>query len=424
LIDVVRLGLAWLRAAPIRQAAGLAWRYTAARAISAAGLFIAAAMYGPAAFALFGLYLATLNIGWIVVFLRYESAVVATADAEEARVLLKLCMVIGLVMLAALAPLTLAGVRVGWIPPVYAPLFIIALGARGVLRLALTVATRAGDFRALGRATLVQAVVQPIMLVALTRTSLHGATVMALSDAFGHGVAALVAVLGQGRALASIARQPMAWAELRGGASHWSSLPLLNLPGAVLSVSFATLPLIVVPLLADQDFAGLVALGFRILDIPTQLIGAATTPIFLHRLSAGSGADHRRFAILAITTLAAFIVAAYGTLTFAALVVEPWLARTHWRGLVEVLPLFVGFSAGLALAGPLVEVGGLFREQRVMLMLHGVAFVAGLAAFALGGSAVGWSLAAVSVLAISRAAMLGWFVVSLAGTRRLVPAVT
>jgi hypothetical protein len=121
--------------------------------------------------------------------------------------------------------------------------------------------------------------------------------------------------------------------------------------------------------------------------------------------------------------LTVLIGVAYGALTFAALVVEPWLANTHWRGLIEVVPLFVGFSAGLALAGPLVEVGGLFREQRTLVMIHGVAFVAGLAAFALDGPAVGAALVTMSALAIGRAGLLAMLVVSLAGSRRLAPAI-
>jgi len=395
-----------------------------ARAISIGGLAVAAAIYGPAAFALMGLYLGVLGVASVGMLLRYDGAVLAAADEAAVRVILRLCIFVGMAVLATFVPFLILGVQLGWVPPVFAPMLLLALAVRGLLRLGFALSTRHGDFRVIGRANLVQAVLQPLMLLALTRTHLHGATVMALADLFGHFVALLVVLRAHRRSFPGFLRDDIPFGILMASARRWSSLPALSLPGALLSMGFVMLPLIVAPMLADRELAGTIALALRILDFPTQLVAAGTTPVLLHRLSATDGMGHRRMAALAVLLLTGLVGALYSLIVIAAIVVDPWLEATKWHALADVMPLLVGFSAGIALAGPLAEAGGMFRDQRVLAITHGLAFAGGLIVLGATGSINAAALIGFSILAVARAAALGWLIVSLSRNPELVPAVS
>lgn len=413
--ELVRRAVAGLRTTPLWAAADLARRLFTARILSSLGALFAAAMYGPQAFAFMGLYLGCVKLASLVLFLRYESAALAADGERDTLTVIRLCCVVAAAVGLVLLPVMALGVWLDLIPPVFVPLFIASVSARGLLRLGGILASRAGDFATLGRATTIQAIVQPLVLVALTQTHLHGATVMALSDIAGYGVAALVAAAPYRRWLFAALAEKIALSELAAVAGRWSGLPLLNLPGALFSAGFTALPLIALPFIVDHETAGYAALAIRVLEIPAHLVGAATTPILLHRLGAGVRGDGGRFAVLAVAALAAVATAVFGGAVAMSLAIDPWLSGTHWHGLAEIVPVLAVFYAGVTLAGPLTEVGGLFREQRLLAAINGIALAAALAAFALAGDEVGPALAAVAGLSLMRAGVLGARIVELAG---------
>lgn len=405
--------LALLWRTPLRVAIGLAWRFVAARLLSVGGLIVAAAIYGPPGFALFGAYLAVLNVTAAGLFLRYEGAVMAARGEREAAVALRLCLLAGLAVCAASLPILAGLVAARVVPPLFAVMFVAALAARGLLKLALTQATRAGAYRVSGRANLVQAVVQPGTLILMLQAPLHAATVMVFADLVGHATAAAVAAWSQRRGLrAALARVDRA--DLRAVARHWASLPLLNLPATLFASAFAALPLVCVPLLVDMQVAGQLALAYRVLDLPTQLVGTATVPILLNRLGARAGAERRRFARRALIGIAGVVAVIYGGIVGVALFAEPWLAATRWHGLAEGILLLVAFQAGLAMTGPFAEAASVFRGQRLMAAVHGGALVAGLAVFALAGGTLGLALGLLAAVSLMRALLVAWRVADLA----------
>lgn len=415
IVDALQRWLIGLGSTPVGAAAGLAWRLITARLLSSLGALFAAAMYGPRTFAFMGLYLAAVKLVSLVLFLRYESAALAGESERETLAAVRLCSAVALAVMMLCLPALALGVYLGWIPPVFAPLLVLSVGARGLLRLGGILANRAGDFGTLGRATTVQAVVQPLVLVALCQTHLHGATVMALSDIAGYGIAALVTVAPHRRVLLAALVAPISGADLIALAKRWSCLPLLNLPGALFSAGFTALPLIALPLLVDHDTAGYAALAVRILEIPAHLVGAAATPIILHRLSTGAVGLRRPFARQAVAALTLVAAVIFGGAVVMSYAIDPFLSETHWHGLAAIIPVLAVFYAGVTLAGPFTEVGSLFKEQRLLAAINGIALAAAMAAFALAGEAVGAALAAVATLSLMRAAVLGCRIVELAG---------
>ena len=151
---------------------------------------------------------------------------------------------------------------------------------RGMLRLAYAQTTAERDFKGLGRAILVQALIQPAFLLGLVLWGVEDVVCFAVADIVGHlsGVAYL------------LVRQRKLLPALFGGwstggmmtvAKRWQSLPFYNLPGSFFSLAFVMSPLLIAPM-GDDLFAGHVALAYRIFDVPTQIITASATPIFIN----------------------------------------------------------------------------------------------------------------------------------------------
>ena len=120
------------------------------------------------------------------------------------------------------------------------------------------------------------------------RPSQDDALCFVLADVIGH--ASGVAYLGwrQRRSFAGLS-SGWSWPALGIVARKWIGLPLYNLPGAFLALAFVMSPLLITPLSAAAVYAGHVALAYRIFDVPTQIITASSTPIFLHRLRPVAG---------------------------------------------------------------------------------------------------------------------------------------
>lgn len=402
----------------VRIFASLAWRHLAARMISALCLLVAASVYDLWVFADFGVYLAAMNIAGLILFMRYEGAIVGAANAQDASLAVKACVMIGGVMLIFVGCLVVLASGMGDIPWTLASLFVAGLAARGWLRLAVTYATRVGDFAVLARATAVQAVVQPALLLAFLATPMDGLIALALSDVAGHAVAALVAVWLQRRGLGQELAQPMDTGEIRGLLQRWSELPMFNLPGALMSTVFIATPLILTPMVADAHVAGALALAYRLLDLPTQLIGAAATPLVANRLQTDNG-----WSVGSVTKwlliFSAIVLAAFGLVGIVVWLLAQFVTSPKWNEVLALVPPLVMFHAALAIAGPISEAGAQFRDQRVMTLTHGLAALMGGVVFTIMDETLVTSLLIIGGIAMARALAIIWRVSNVYGASLL-----
>jgi hypothetical protein len=257
--------------------------------------------------------------------------------------------------------------------------FPLAILARGLLRLVFSVTTRDGDFKGLGRASLVQSIFQPCALVFLVASTLDDALCFVIADIIGHASGAIYLGWRQRRHFAAMSS---GWSRAALGivASKWKGLPLYNLPGAFLSLAFVMSPLLIVPLAAPAVYAGHVALAYRIFDVPTQIIMASSTPIFLHRLRpmAGRvGAVFSRHMMLGLILLLGVGYACAAGLIVAA---DPWLNPTELADLPKVVPVIATFQLFIALAAPLNDSCALYPQQRWLVLVHGLALLGSLSA--------------------------------------------
>ena len=250
----------------------------------------------------------------------------------------------------------------GWVPIGLALLFPYSVLARILLRLTFLVATRDGDFRGIGRASLVQAFFQPLSLLAFVLTVQNGSIAFALSDLIGHFAYGLY-LAWRKRPHAQALRQGWDLDALRATAQRWIGMPLYNLPGSFLSLAFVTSPLLIMPLTAPAAFAGHVALAFRIFDVPTQIITAASTPIFLHRLRPDERRETRVFGRKMMIALLVPLTALYGAMAATLAVADPWLRGTPLGGLATVVAVVAGFQLFVALAAPLNDSCALYPDR-------------------------------------------------------------
>jgi len=396
-----------MTASTSREAAFLAVRLIGARTMSLVSLAVALWAVDVESFAAFGVYQALAMLVWLVTFLRFDAAIVAASTASHALAALRLCALVGFATGTATTLASLLGAWTGFAPFGLALLFPLSVVGRGLLRLAFAAATRDGDFREIGRASLVQSVVQPVVLVALVKVIDDGALAFAGADVIGH-MAGVIYLTWRKRAYLRAFESGWSRVALLATAQKWIGLPLYNLPGSFLSLAFVTSPLLIAPSVASATFAGHVALAFRIFDVPTQIITAASTPIFLHLLrpSADNGAPiFRRATMIALAVL---LVGVYGGLAGAIAVADPWLKTTALGGIAGVVSLVAAFQLFVALGSPLNDTCALFPEQRRLASLHGLAVLGSFLAYVIAILATPRiGLIALVVLSAARAITLG-----------------
>lgn len=369
--STLRAGLFKLvRGETLRRSAVLALRIVGARLLSVVTLIAAAWFFSIEAFAQFGVFLAFASVLIVGLFLRYDNALIGASDEGEARRVLRLCAAIGFISLFLVAAAAAAAAFAGWITPVLGVLFLLALAARGLLRLGMQTSTREGDLVGIGRVVLVQALVQPLALFAFAATGAVGDVVaLALSDVIGHTAAALYLLARRRAWIGAVLVEVWSRDDLAAIARRWSAQPLFNLPASLLGIAFTVGPLLVTPLVADATTAGHLALAIRLFDAPTRIFVASTSPVVLNAVQAGAGgglALGRRL----IGRIALGVSVLFGGLCLALVLIAPFLQGTIFAGLGDVAPFVAAFQAGIALTGLLADVVGLARRQRALALIN------------------------------------------------------
>lgn len=392
---------------PVRDALRLGSRLIGARAMSFVTLLVAAFFVKIETFAEFGVYQTAATLLWTACFLRYDAAILAAATEKGAHAALRLSIAVAAVLWFVSSLCAVAAGFAGLVPVGLALLFPLSVLARILLRLTFLVATRDGDFSGIGRASLVQAFFQPLSLLAFVLTLQNGSIAFAVSDLIGHFAYGLY-LAWRKRDDRRPLRRGWDLATLRATAREWSGMPLYNLPGSFLSLAFVTSPLLIMPLTSSGVFAGHVALAFRIFDVPTQIITAASTPIFLHRLRPDERRRTRVFGRKMMVALFVPLTILYGIMAAALVLADPWLRTTPLGGLANIVTVVAGFQLFVALAAPLNDSCALYPEQKRLALIHGLAVLGSLCscliAYAVSPRI---ALLVLAVLALSRAVALG-----------------
>lgn len=349
----------------------LGLRFLQARFISVWGLIVAAALCPPGVFAAFAVFSAAVNFVGMASLLRFEVVFFQSRNRDRLGQGFRLATLAGLVFLAVSA-LVLAGLAAaGWVAPAVAFFFLVSLAARAALRLLWSEATAEGDFRAVGNSNVMQAIVQPVLMLLLIFIFGPKALALFMADAVGHVLAAGYLLRRRFGAVAALLR-PACWSleGLRRNAARWRSVPLLLLPSALLSYGFAIAPILALPYASNALLAAHVALAMRLLDMPSQLFGTVSVPLTMNRLRAYDGRRLRfwtKLMSLVLMVSAAALFAAVGT---GAWLFDPLFDGTRWADVGETIALMTLFYGASTLVGPLQEIATLAHRPLGQLAIN------------------------------------------------------
>lgn len=392
------------QSAGFRNGAMLALRFVQARLLSVWGLLLAAALCPPKVFADFAIFTALANVGAIAALLRFEMVFFQNSDRLRLGRAFRLAVAAGAVCMSAAALAILFAASQGWILRGFGALFLISLAGRAVIRLLLAEATAEGDFATIGNSNIVQALVQPGMMILLIWPL--GPTALALfaADAFGHAVAAVYLAWRRRGSLARL-MHPLRWSldELTSAAWQWRSAPTFLLPSSLLAVGFSAAPLLALPLASNPVLAAHVALATRLLDMPAQMFGTVTVPLVMNDLRKREGGDRQRRARLLTLGMVAIVAALFTAIAFVALGADELaLGGTKWSGVGEVMAIMALFYACGALAGPLQEMGAFSSRPHSQMTANAVALAAAAIVIWGFGSLSPALLAAIGLISLAR----------------------
>lgn len=363
--------------AGFRNGAMLALRFVQARFLSVWGLLLAATLCPPQVFADFAIFAALANFVSIAALLRFEAAFFQNSDRTRLGRAFRLALAAGVVVLSIMALAILYAAEQGWVLRGFGALFLISLASRAAIRLTMAEATAEGDFATIGNSNIVQALVQPGMMILLIWPL--GPTALALfaADAFGHAVAAAYLIWRRRQSLFRL-MHPYRWsiAELVESGRLWRNSPTYLLPSALLSFGFSVAPLLALPLSSNPLLAAHVALATRLLEMPSQMFGAVTIPLVMSDLRKRQGEARQKRARLITLGMVAIVAALFVAIAVFASSADIVLDGTKWEGVGEVMAVMALFYGCSALVGPLQEMGSLSSRPRRQMAANALALAA------------------------------------------------
>jgi lipopolysaccharide exporter len=242
-------------------------------------------LYSPADFGALAVYSSVLSVLLVVASLRYESAIPLPADDDQAASLLALT-------LAILAGMTVVITLLVWlfgasaarainVPElgVYRGLIPLGFLGAGAYQLLALWAIRRSRFRPVARTRVGQGVGQVVTQVTLGAAG-AGTPGLLLGDVVGR-------VAGSGALAAQLLRERpfgrVNGASLRAMAYRYRRFPLVTTWAGLLNIGSLQLPAVVFSAGFGAAAAGLYALSFKMLVLPTMLLGQAVGDVFLSR---------------------------------------------------------------------------------------------------------------------------------------------
>lgn len=381
----------------------LGLRFVQARLISVWGLIVAASLCPPSVFAAFAVFSAAVNFVSTASLLRLEAVFFRSSDPVRLGLAFRLAVVVGAMFLALTALVLIGLVLTGWVAPAVAFFFLVSLAGRAVLRLIWSEATAEGDFRAIGNSNVVQAVVQPVIMLMLIGIFGPKALALFMADACGHLLAALYLLRRRHAALLPMV-QPRLWGlnSLVAAAYRWRDAPRALLPSALLAYGFSIAPILALPYANNVLLAAHVALSMRLLDMPAQMFGTVSIPLALNRLRSYAGV-RRRFWIRVMTLgLICASVALFAGAGVVGHLADSLLDGTQWAGVGDVIAMMSLFYCGIALVGPLQEVATLSRQPLWQVLINALALAAMIGVMLWYGALTPALLYAIGVVSVAR----------------------
>jgi O-antigen/teichoic acid export membrane protein len=316
-------------------------------------------LYTPADYGALAVYASTLTILLVLATLRYETAIPLPEDESVAGSLLVLSVVILLVLSASLGLLVrFAGdafVAAAKVPPLRPYLWLIPLGffGAGMYQLLSYWAIRRRAFGRIARTRMTQGFGQVLAQIGLGLAGVGPAGLL-IGDVVGRvaGGGSLALLATRERPRLSVTR-----ASLASAAARYRRFPLLMTWSGLFNVGSVQLPSILFSAAFGAAAAGLYAISFKMLVLPTMLVGQAVGQVFLSRAAAAARDPERLRHLTERTALTLFacglpafgVVAMAGPRLFATVMGSEWEQAGRYAQVLA--PWFVVWLVSNPLSG-------------------------------------------------------------------------
>ena len=300
-----------------RSVVALASGTAVAQLLLALAVPLLARLYTPADYGSLAVYSSTLTVLLVMASLRYELAIPLPEDHTTAGsllvltfVLLGVTTVLVSLLVWVLGDAFVAAVKV---PALFPYRWLIPLGflGAGTYQALSYWAIRRSEFSRVARTKLSQGVAQVVAQVALGFAR-AGAPGLLIGDAIGRvsGAGGLAALALRDRPTVGVTR-----ASLVAAARRYRRFPVLTTWAGLLNVGSLQFPSILFAASFGAAAAGLYALSYKMLVLPTMLVGQAVGQVFLSR-AASVAQDPER--LRRLTERTALVLFAGGLPIFAA----------------------------------------------------------------------------------------------------------
>lgn len=346
-------------------------------------------LYAPADYGTLAVYSATLTVLLVLGSLRYEMAIPLPDDDAVAGSLLALAFALLAATTTVVAALVwlvgdafIAAVNVPALRP-YRWLIPVGFAGAGTYQVLAYWAIRRREFGRVARTKLTQGVGQVVTQVALGLTH-AGAPGLLIGDVVGRvaGGGGLGLAAFRGRPMAGVSR-----ASLIAAADRYRRFPLFSTWAGLLNIGSLQLPSILFAAFFGAAAAGLYALSYKMLVLPTMLVGQAVGQVFLSRAASVAGEPARLRQLTERTALVLFAgglpvfaaVALGGPQLFAGVMGSRWVLAGRYAQVLA--PWFVVWLV----SSPLSSLLSVREWQRSALAFSGFEFI-----LRLGSLVAGW----------------------------------
>jgi lipopolysaccharide exporter len=345
-------------------------------------------LYTPAEFGALAVYSSVLSVLLVVASLRYESAIPLPSEDDQAASILALTLAIlaGMTVVVALLVWLFgaSAARAANVPELGTYRGLIPLGffGAGAYQLLALWAIRRSRFRPVARTRVAQGMGQVVTQVALGAAG-AGTPGLLLGDVAGR-------VAGSGALAIQLLRERpfrrITGASLRAMAYRYRRFPLVTTWAGLLNIGSLQLPAVVFSTGFGAVAAGLYALSFKMLVLPTMLLGQAVGDVFLSRAAPSVREPERLRQLTERTAITLFAcglpafgcVALIGPQLFATILGREWETAGRYAQILS--PWFVVWLV----SSPLSRLLSVREWQFSALAFTGFEFVLRLGALLIG----------------------------------------
>lgn len=386
----------------------IAWSLLFSRFMSIFSLVVFSYFIGPEPFATFGVFSAIVLILWTAVFGCYEQAILICNEIALP-IIVRICEFVSIAVVGSVAVICVLLFLTDSTLLLYVKgmnkiilLIPLTLAARAIHRLMSHLATRNGQFSLVAKLNWVQAIVQATTLLLLMFLGLPGIVCLVTAELFG-----LIAITSYCLRAFPPFRQVMLarvdFADIRSCAREWSFLPTWRLLMSLTSVFAVGLPSLTIPLHYPAAIAGQILFAMRMLDVPSNVISGAVSPILQGKLM--SPDRSRRSALREVWLTGGINAVVFSTLGVAAYLIQPYFEGTAWMISVGAFVPLTLYYIGLTTSAPFVGsvVGPRVERASAVCQIGFLVANGAVVALIAGGLPLTWVLVAFGLSMLLRA---------------------